>query len=286
MNSYKLGLYEKAMPKELSWSRKFTAARQAGYDFLELSIDETPEKIKRLAMTSAEKKEILREADENGIAFESICLSAHRKYPLGSSDEAVVRKGLEILKGAVDLAADLGIRTIQLAGYDVYYEPSTLGTQKRFEYNLYKITDVAAQAGVILGFETMETDFMNTTAKAMYYVQRIRSPFLQIYPDIGNITNAVGGDTEKAMEDLQTGSGHLAALHLKETLPGRFREVPFGMGHVDFGRTVREAFSLGVRRYLAEFWYLEGADWSSELARVSRMLRGEFSKLEERRGWI
>ena len=39
MKPYTLGLYEKAMPKELSWREKLTAAKEAGYDFVEISID-------------------------------------------------------------------------------------------------------------------------------------------------------------------------------------------------------------------------------------------------------
>ena len=30
----------------------------------------------------------------------------------------------------------------------------------------------------------------------------------------------------------------LCAMHLKETVPGVFREVPFGTGHVDFQKAV------------------------------------------------
>lgn len=46
--AYSLGLYEKSMPKELSWREKLTAAKEAGFDFVEISIDETDEKLGRL----------------------------------------------------------------------------------------------------------------------------------------------------------------------------------------------------------------------------------------------
>ena len=48
MKLYTLGLYEKSMPNELSFREKLTYAREAGYDFLEMSIDETEEKLARL----------------------------------------------------------------------------------------------------------------------------------------------------------------------------------------------------------------------------------------------
>ena len=40
MKKYAIGLYEKAMPPTLSWREKLTFARDAGYDFVEISIDE------------------------------------------------------------------------------------------------------------------------------------------------------------------------------------------------------------------------------------------------------
>ena len=45
--AYTLGLYEKAMPKDLSWKEKMLAAKGAGFDFIEISIDETDEKLAR-----------------------------------------------------------------------------------------------------------------------------------------------------------------------------------------------------------------------------------------------
>ena len=50
MKPYTLGIYEKAMPAELSWKEKMETAKAAGYDFIEISSDETEEKLKRLDM--------------------------------------------------------------------------------------------------------------------------------------------------------------------------------------------------------------------------------------------
>ncbi len=49
--------------------------------------------------------------------------------------------------------------------------------------------------------------------------------------------------------------GYITALHLKESLPGIFREVPYGSGHVPFEQMIEKAGGLGVRKYTAEFWY-------------------------------
>ena len=45
---YRLGLYEKSMPNGLALSKKLLLTRESGFDYLELSIDETDEKLARL----------------------------------------------------------------------------------------------------------------------------------------------------------------------------------------------------------------------------------------------
>ena len=197
----------------------------------------------------------------------TMCLSGHRKYPLGSSDPAVEARGIEIMEKAIRLAEDLGIRIIQLAGYDVYYEESTFETKKRFLANLKKAADMA----VTMGFETMENEFMNTVEKAMKYVTLVGSPYLNVYPDIGNITNAAKTYENDVLEDLELGKGHIVAMHLKETVPGKFREIPFGTGHVDFESAVTKAWELGVRKYVTEFWYTGNPGWKEDLTFANEM---------------
>ncbi len=42
----------------LTMAEKLTAAREAGYDYLEMSVDETDEKLARLDMSREERKEL------------------------------------------------------------------------------------------------------------------------------------------------------------------------------------------------------------------------------------
>ena len=187
---YTLCLYEKAMPSSLSWLEKLNVAKAAGFDAVEISIDETDAKLSRIEPDHPIRNELKEAIAVTEIPVLTLCLSGHRKYPLGSHDEAVRQSSLDIMEKAIDLAQYLGVRIIQLAGYDVYYETGDEQTRHWFEVNLRKASEMAAKAGVILGFETMETLFMDTATKAMRYVSAIDSPYLQIYPDIGNLTNA------------------------------------------------------------------------------------------------
>lgn len=132
MRAYTLGLYEKAMPSDLTWKEKLETAKGAGYDFVEISIDETDAKLARLEWTKEERLDLVKTMYEVGIPIRTMCLSGHRKYPIGSSSPEICARGMEIMEKAIQLADDLGIRIIQLAGYDVYYEESTPETVERF----------------------------------------------------------------------------------------------------------------------------------------------------------
>lgn len=280
MMDYRLGLYEKSMPGTLTLKEKLCATRRAGFDYMELSVDETEEKLSRLDWDAGQMDEVSRAVHDMGVAIHSICLSGHRKYPLGHPDPEVRCRSLEIMEKAMQLADGVGARIIQLAGYDVYYEEGTADTRRWFEENLDRSVQMAARYGVVLAFETMETPFMNTVAKAMEQVHRVNSPWLQVYPDIGNLTNAAKAAQDSVERDLAVGRGHLAAVHLKETVPGVFREVPFGTGHVDFVSAAQMALELGVRAFVGEFWYTGAQEWKADLAAANMFLR---DKLETAR---
>ena len=272
MKPYAIGLYEKAMPKTMTWPEKLECARECGYDFVEISIDETDDKLARLDWTEEERLELVREMRRTGVPIRSMCLSGHRKYPFGSADPAVRERSMQIMEKAIQLADDLGIRIIQLAVYDVYYEESTPDSVRLFKENLAKATEMAAAKGVVLAFETMETEFMNTTAKSMEYVNLINSPWLGVYPDSGNLTNAAVSYGSDVLEDLETGRGHIFALHLKETVPGKFREIPFLTGHVDFGAVIAKAWDLGIRRFVTEMWDVGKAEWKEDILFANRSM--------------
>ena len=185
-----------------------------------------------------------------------MCLSGHRKYPFGAHDAAVRERSLEIMKKAVDFAAQTGISIIQLAGYDVYYESGDEQTRGWFVENLQRAVEFAAASGVVLAFETMETPFfMDTVAKAMSYVRKVNSPWLGIYPDIRNLQNAAVLYGHNVTDDLASGTGHIFAMHLKETKPGVYRDMAFGTGRTPYDACLRIAKQQGVRMFTGEFWH-------------------------------
>lgn len=274
MKPYSLGLYEKAMPNWLTLPEKLALAADCGFDRMQISIDETEAKLARLDYSARQLRELECIARDTGVPIGTLCLSAHRRYPFGSHDPATVKKSLEIMEKALDFSAAIGVKIIQLAGYDVYYEICDAGTEARFRENLAKATQMAASYGILLGLETMETPFMDTTRKAMDHVEQIGSAFLGVYPDIGNLKNAAVYYGTDVVEDLRTGRGHIHAVHLKETRPGVYRGMFLGHGgHTEYSRCIEELWNQGVRMFTGEFWYLDEGQYEQDIRDAARFLR-------------
>ena len=279
---YLLGMYEKAMPKDLSWEEKLTACKRAGFDWVEISIDETDEKISRLYWSKEEKEEMVRLMKKTGTPIYAMCFSAQRRFSLGSLGREKHEKAMEIMEKAIDFAADLGIRIIQLAGYDCYYEQSNEETREEFIKNLKIAAQMAARKGVLLGFETMmDRTFIDTVEKAMCYVNMVNSPFLGVYPDIGNLAGARNdfGYEKSVEDDLRTGAGHILAAHLKETKPGKDRSVPWGTGLTDYIGDITVLKHLGVRMFNGEFWCDDPEHWEENMKASCEFLRDKLDKV-------
>lgn len=80
------------------------------------------------------------------------------------------------MKKCIELAQDLGVRTIQLAGYDVYYEEKSPQTRQRFIKNLRKACDWAEEAQVVLAIEIMDDPFINSIEKYLAIEKRLTLP--------------------------------------------------------------------------------------------------------------
>lgn len=258
-----IGIYEKALPSSFSWEDKLKSAKEAGFDYIEISIDESNERLARLNWSREEREKLRKLLGDTGMTIPSMCLSAHRRFPFGSKDENKRKKAFEIMKKAIELSSDLGIRVIQLAAYDVYYEEEDEETKKLFVEGIQKSLEWASRAGVMLAFEIMDTQFMGTILRALPYINKMNSPWLKIYPDLGNLT-----EWDRDVEaELEAGMPHIVAIHVKETKPGVFKRVPFGQGIVRFADLFKKLKELNYHGpFLIEMWADDDKEISKEAA--------------------
>lgn len=256
-----IGIYEKAIPNRFDWADKIRIAKAAGFDFIEMSIDESEMRLNRLYWSKESRAYLRNLLFQEDFYINSMCLSGHRKYPFGSKDPDIRKKAYDIIDRAISLAYDLDIRNIQLAGYDVYYEDADDETRALFIEGLQYAVKKASAANVMLSIEIMDTEFMGTISKCMEFIRLIDSPWLQIYPDFGNLSQW----TKTPDRELELGINHIVGIHLKDTKPGIFKCVPFGEGTVDFAKLFHKINDLGFRGpFLIEMWADNTVDASLE----------------------
>ena len=162
---------------------------------------------------------------------------------------------------AILLAVDLGIKNIQLAGYDVYYEKSDKETIKYFIEGLRYSAKKAEEYGIILSLEIMDTWLLGTISRALEYVIEVNSPNLLLYPDLGNLTQW----SDNPSSELEIGINYIVAIHLKDTLPGIFKCVPFGEGSVNFIDLFNTLKRLNYSKpFLIEMWADNSIEYTIE----------------------
>lgn len=253
-----LGLYEKALPSTIGWRERLDMAAAAGFDFVEMSLDPTPERLSRLNWSAAQRRDLRLAVEDSGVSVLTMCLSAHRNYPLGSANADIRRHGLDILHAALELAADVGIRIVQIAGYDALpEEPSTDDTRQRYVDGLAHGIRWAGEHAVLMGLENQEAGYIDSPRTAVKIIQQIDSPYLKLYMDIGNLI-VNGCDVPR---EIAAARGHLIGVHVKDARFGVPRRVPFGEGAVPFA----EVFHLlaGMRfagPMMIEMWNDNSAD--------------------------
>ena len=273
-----VGLYEKALPSAWSWDRRLGATADAGYSFAEISVDPSDERLARLNWPKGAKADLRNAVAASGVPILSMCLSAHRQYPLGSRVVATRERGLEIMRRAIDFSVDVGVRIVQVPGYDVFDEqPGDAGTVARYIDGMHQAVEWASQAGVMLAIENADVPMTESIIACMAIVRQIDSVWFQIYPDMANGAGA-GYDP---VTELAHCAGHLVAVHVKDCLPGTIRGVPFKEGIVPFDEVFRVLAGLNFRGPLTvEMW--ADMDRTGDPVATTRAARQFVAELIER----
>ena len=248
------GIYEKALPREWTLSRKLATAKEIGFDYFELSTDESDEFQERMRMDRAGRKDICRAIREYDMPILTMCLSGTRNCPIGSKDPAFRKKGMDLTYNAIHFAYDTGLRIVQPMAYDNYYGERDAQTYSLFIENLGELAEEAASCGVMLGLENVDIETMDNLEKGLSIIKEVGSPWLQIFPDIANLY-ATGMGNEAAVGQYRLAREHIVASHVKDTVVGTVRDIPFGRGEVDFDlffRMIREENIHGP--FTLEMW--------------------------------
>ena len=67
------------------------------------------------------------------------------------------------------------------------------------------------------------------------------TPVFEYISGCGKYEERGGRRRHSEVQDLLSGKGHIAAVHLKETMPGSIQEIPYGEGHVNFREMIESS---------------------------------------------
>lgn len=154
--------------------------RGFGYDLVEIPI------FSPATFPVADVKKIL---DDNGLAAAG-CSALPGDASLISDDEGEARRGIDFLKGSIDVCAQLGATVLCGPLYHPVGSftgvPPTEGERNRYIERMKTLGEHAQGAGVKLAVEPLnrfETHFLNTLADAAAVSRAIGHPFVGLHSD-------------------------------------------------------------------------------------------------------
>jgi sugar phosphate isomerase/epimerase len=172
----------------------------------------------------------LEAARTEGVAIGGLALGELNNVPLKSDARAAVW-----VVDAIDAAQAIGAKVILVAQfYNGELKDDRAGVDRTVAV-IKEIAPRAERAGVILGLENYLSAEEN-----LDIVQRIGSPAVQVYYDVGNSTDK-GYDIYRELRLLK---GQLCELHFKDA------GFLFGKGRVDFAKVRAAVDDIGYRGWI------------------------------------
>jgi hexulose-6-phosphate isomerase len=217
------------LPKTMSFAERFQLAREVGFEAVECEA----------RMDQHEAEEIKKAADAAGIPIHSVMCMSHWKYPLSSSDPAVVAKCVEGVDASLQNAHIYGASTVLLVPAVVNPETSYKDAWVRSQREIRKLIPLAEKRKVIIAVEEVWNKFLLSPLEFARYVDEFSSPWIRAYFDIGNVA------IQSYPQDwIRTLGKRIAKLHFKDfSFKKRVAEfTPLLEGEIDW-RAVHAAIA-------------------------------------------
>jgi len=253
------------LPKDLSYAQRFKAARDAGFDAIEM----------QTIARADEAAEVRDAAVKAGLRIHSVMNADHWRMPLSSSERDVVNGGVAGMETSLRNAALWGADTVLLVPAVVdattSYRDAWTRSQKVIRERLLPL---ARELKVIVAVEEVWNKFLLSPLEFARYVDELDSPWLKAYFDVGNVVFS-----GYPQDWIRTLGSRIAKVHVKDFQldrpNGRFAWRNLGEGDIDWPEVHRAFDEVGYRGYFTT--EVEGGDaaYLKDLAgRVDRFLAG------------
>ena len=223
------------LPKSVSVLERFRMAREAGFERVECPT--TPDK--------HEAEEIKKASEAAGLPVHSVMNMAHWKYPLNSSDPAVVAESRKGMETSLRNAHFWGAETVLLVPAVVKPEASYYqDAWTRSVAEIRKMIPLAAELKVIIGIEEVWNKFLLSPLEFAHYVDQFESPWIRAYFDVGNVAiNSYPQDWIRIL------GKRIVKLHIKdfkfEKMQAQF--VPLREGTIDWQEVHKALGEIGYK---------------------------------------
>lgn len=242
-----------SFPSSLPMSSKLQIAKKAGFDGIELSLDEEGEI--SLKSSPQELLKIKKLANDLNIQIPCIASGLYWKYSFTSNENSIRQKAEDILIKQLEVASIFGADTILvvpgIVGADfipnceiVEYEEAYIRSLKAFT----KLKEVAESFKIAIALENVWNKFLLSPLEFREFIDKVNSYYVGIYLDVGNVLYT--GYPEHWIKIL---GKRIKKIHLKD-----FRRkignlngfVDLLAGDIDFSKIIESLEAVGYNDYL------------------------------------
>ncbi len=171
------GLVYSMLPENLSVADRFKLARDTGFKVVQAPT--TPDQ--------REAEELKKAADAAGVRIDSVMNMAHWKYPLSSSDPAVVQKSMDGMRTSLHNAKLWGSDAVLLVPAVVNPQTSYHEAWVRSQKQIRELIPLAAELKVVIAIEEVWNKFLLSPLEMARYIDEFRSPWVKAWFDVGNV---------------------------------------------------------------------------------------------------
>jgi len=158
---------------------RFRAIKEAGFEGVEVNspVGDIP------------VSEFLEARDKTGLVIHSVMDPTHWQFRLSDPDEAVRKKGLDVLCQSLRDAKALGATCVLLVPGRAADKEKENYQQvwERSQAEIRKAIPVAEETGVKIGVEVVWNNFWTKPEEMAKYLDEINSPWVGAYFDVGNV---------------------------------------------------------------------------------------------------
>ena len=225
----KKGVLLDMLQANLSYADRLKLAREIGFEVLQAPTESDERKA----------EELRKAADAAQIRIDSVMNMDHWKYPLSSSDPAVVEKSLAGMRTSLRNAKLWGADVVLLVPAVLNPQTSYRDAWTRSQREIRKLLPLAEELKVVIAMEEVWNRFLLSPLEMANYIDEFQSPWVKAWFDVGNVV--LYGYPQ---DWIRTLGPRIVKVHLKDFKRNKdsYEWVNLGEGDIDWP-AVREAFA-------------------------------------------